>query len=112
MEIPLREVSQSTLANFIVYTAVIWVSQKLVLPTEKEKGVISIFALTIIISVIHFILRAIISEFWIWAVIFALAGIGLIKKWFDIDWARGIAIGAVSFALAQLIAWLPTLLGG
>ncbi len=110
MVIPIREVSQSTLANFIVYTVVIWISQKLILPSEKEKGIFSILTLTIIISIVHFILRLIIPEFWIWLVIFAIAGIGLIKRWFDVDWTRGIAIGAISAALAQFLAYLPQIM--
>ncbi len=110
MVIPFREVSQSTLTNFIVYTVVIWISQKLILPAEKEKGVFSIITLTLIISIVHLVLRLIIPEFWIWLVIFAIAGIGLIKRWFDVDWARGIAIGVISAALAQLIAYLPQIM--
>jgi len=110
MEIPFREVSQSTLANFIVYTVVIWISQKLILPEEKEKGIFSILALTIVISIIHLILRLVIPEFWIWVVIFAIAGIGMIKKWFDVDWPRGIAIGVISVILAQLLAYLPQIM--
>ncbi|RLG42774.1 MAG: hypothetical protein DRO05_00160 [Thermoproteota archaeon] len=110
MEIPFKEVSQSTLANFIVYTIVIWISQKLILPEEKEKGVLSILVLTVVISIVHFVLRLLIPEFWIWLVIFAIAGIGLIKKWFDVDWPRGIAIGAISAVLAQLLAYLPQIM--
>ncbi|RLG47065.1 MAG: hypothetical protein DRN92_03980 [Thermoproteota archaeon] len=112
MVIPFREVSQSTLANFIVYTVIIWVSQKVILPPEKEKGIFSIVSLTIIMSILHLFLSLIFPESEIWQriVIFAIVGIALIKKWFDVDWTRGIAIGAISAALAQFLAYLPQIM--
>ncbi|RLG54075.1 MAG: hypothetical protein DRO00_02280 [Thermoproteota archaeon] len=113
MVIPFREVSQSTFANFIVYTVLIWVSQKLILPSEKEKGIISIVSLTIIMSLVHLFLGLVFPESEIWQriAIFVMVGIALIKKWFDIDWIRALAIGAISAALAQFLAYLPQIVG-
>ncbi|HIE22886.1 MAG TPA: hypothetical protein EYP68_01485 [Candidatus Korarchaeota archaeon] len=112
MAVPFREVSQSTLANFIVYTVIIWVSQKLILPSEKEKGIFSIITLTIIMSILHLFLGLVFPESEIWQriAIFVIVGIALIKRWFEVDWTRGIAIGAISAALAQLLAYLPQII--
>jgi len=112
MAIPFREVSQSTVANFIVYTVIIWISQKLILPSEKEKGIFSIVSLTIIMSILHLFLSLVFPESEIWqrVAIFVIVGIALIKKWFDVDWKSGIAIGAISAALAQFIAYLPQIM--
>jgi len=97
------------LLDFIVNAIVLWLAQKFVLPTEKEKGILSVAALALIgavlttlLSLIPLIGPLIALIVWIW----------LIKSWFDIGWGQAILIAIVAFILgiiASLI--LASLIG-
>lgn len=95
----------SFIVTLLLSSIIIWLSQKLVLPRDKEKGFLSVLALAFIWSIIESILNLIFSFtplgpleklitllLWIW----------VLKSWFGVGWLRA--------AIISLIAWFITIL--
>jgi len=96
----------SIIAAIIVETIVLWLSQKIVLPSEKEKSIISVLGLVIVGVIATAILTLLPAIGWLLSII---AWIALIKVWFDIDWLRAILIAILAIIIAAIIG---ALLGG
>jgi len=95
----------SFIVTLLLSSIIIWLSQKLLLPRDKEKGFLSVLALAFIWSIIESILYLIFSFtplgpleklitllLWIW----------VLKSWFGVGWLRA--------AIISLIAWFITIL--
>jgi hypothetical protein len=87
--------------TLVVSTFVLWLAQKMVLPREKEKGIISVLALAIIWSLIEEVLNFIFSltPFGIIEKIITLIlWVWILKVWFKVGWLQAAAI--------SLVAWI------
>ncbi len=91
------------LLGFIVNAIVLWLAQKFVLPTEKEKGILSVAALALIGAILATVLSLIPL---IGPLIALIAWIWLIKSWFDIGWGQAILIAIVAFILGIIASVL------
>ena len=99
----LAAVALSLLIGLIVNVVVLWVSQKIVLPTEKEKGFLSILALAIIGAVVTFVLGFIPVIGWLIAIV---VWVWIIKAWFNIGWLHAIAIAILAWVIMYVVSYI------
>ncbi len=88
----------------VLETLALWVSQKMILPAEKERSLPSVLALVVVgllasagISMLIPVLGWLIS---------ALAWLWLVKVWFRTGWLRALAIALLAVIILAAIALL------
>ncbi len=87
--------------GLIVNAIVLWISQIIVLPKEKEKGFLSVLMLALIGAIVTSFLALIPFIGWL---IGLIVWIWLIKSWFDIGWLQAIAIAVLAFIIGVVIS--------
>ncbi len=98
------------IATFVANVIALWLSQRFVLPSEKEKGLLSVVLLSIIGAVLSYILIRFIP--FIGLLVAIVVWIWLIKVWFDIGWGHAIVIAIVAFVLGIILSALVGLFLG
>ncbi len=98
------------LAAFVANVTALWLSQRFVLPKEKEKGLLSVALLALIGAVLNVILVKLIPV--IGFLVAIVVWIWLIKVWFDIGWGQAIVIAVVAFVLGIVLSAIVGLLLG
>ncbi|HIE23166.1 MAG TPA: hypothetical protein EYP68_02940 [Candidatus Korarchaeota archaeon] len=88
------------IVGLIVNAVVLWVSQIVVLPKEKEKGFLSVLMLALIGAIVTSFLALIPLIGWL---IGLIVWIWLIKSWFDVGWFQAIAIAVLAFIIGIII---------
>ncbi|RLG51178.1 MAG: hypothetical protein DRO00_07590 [Thermoproteota archaeon] len=91
--------------GLIINAVVLWISQIVVLPKEKERSFLSVLMLALIGAILTSLLSLIPLIGWL---IGLIAWIWLIKSWFNIGWFQSIAIAVLAFIIGVIIS---TLLG-
>ncbi len=98
------------LATFVANVIALWLSQRFVLPTEKEKGLLSVALLSLIGAVLNLVLIRFIPL--IGFLVAIVVWIWLIKVWFDIGWGHAILIAIVAFVLGIILSAIVGLILG
>ena len=99
----LGEAVGSAVASFVMNVIVLWVSQKVILPSEKEKGLLSIIALSLVGAIVMLLLSWIPYIGWL---VSWLAWVWLIKAWFGIGWTYGAFIAALAYILYLIVGYI------
>jgi len=89
--------------GLIINAFVLWISQIIVLPKEKERSFLSVLLLALIGAILTSLLSLIPLIGWL---IGLIAWIWLIKSWFAIGWLRSIAIAVLAFIIGVIIGML------
>ncbi len=90
--------------GFLINALVLWIAQKAVLPSDKEKGLLSVAALALLGSVVSWFLSAVIPFWLLYELVYLAVWIWMIAKWFD--------VGYVLAAAIAFVAWLVHLAVG
>ncbi len=89
--------------GLIINAIVLWISQIVVLPKDKERSFLSVLMLALIGAVLTSLLSLIPPIGWL---IGLLAWIWLIKSWFSIGWFQSIAIAVLAFIIGIIVSML------
>ena len=89
--------------GLIINAVVLWISQIVVLPKEKEKGFLSVLVLALIGAILTSFLLLIPIIGWL---IGLIVWIWLIKSWFDTGWLQAIAIAILAFIIGVIVGAL------
>ncbi|MCC6029531.1 MAG: hypothetical protein LM591_05285 [Candidatus Korarchaeum sp.] len=98
----------SFIVTLVVSAVVIWLAQKIVLPREKEKGIISVLALAFVWSIIEFLLSFIFSIIPLGVLeglIVLILWIWVLKSWFNVGWLQAAGISLVAWIIMLLIGF-------
>jgi len=98
----------SFIVTLVVSAVVIWLAQKIVLPREKEKGIISVLALAFVWSIIEFLLSFIFSIIPLGVLeglIVLILWIWVLKSWFNVSWLQAAGISLVAWIIMLLIGF-------
>ena len=103
------EIIGKFLITVIVSAIVLWIAQKVVLPTSKEKSFLSVTALALIWAIIDGILDGIFSFIHLGilgSLISLLIWIWVLKVWFDIGWIKAILISFTAWIISLVLGLL------
>ncbi len=89
--------------GLIINAVVLWASQIVVLPKEKERRFLSVLMLALIGAILTSLLSLIPIIGWL---IGLIVWIWLIRSWFDIGWFQAISIAILAFIIEIVIAML------
>jgi len=95
------------LITIVVSAIVIWVAQKVVLPSRKEKQFVSAVALAFLWAIIDAVLDLIFSFLHLGVIgwlVTLVVWVWVLKSWFDIGWGAA--------ALISFVAWIISLILG
>ncbi len=98
------------LATFVANVIALWLSQRFVLPKEKEKGLLSVALLALVGAVLEVVLVKLIPV--IGFLVAIVVWIWLIKVWFDIGWGHALLIAVVGFVLGLVLSAIVGLVLG
>ncbi len=103
------EIVGKFIITVIVSAIVLWIAQKIVLPTSEEKSFLSVTALALIWAIIDGVLGGIFSfiHFGILgSLITLLIWIWVLKVWFDIGWIKAILISFIAWIISFIFGLL------
>ncbi len=100
----------AAIIGWMIATFAVWVSQIVVLEKKKEKSFISCLGLTLVGTIVTFIIGLIPFPA-LTFILSIIAWVFLIKSWFSIGWLRAIVIAVIAWIILMIVFAIIGFLG-